>query len=97
MTKTKTPFWRNPRLRYGSVSTLLLCLALAVLIALNALFTALENKHGWRVDCSFNSLTTYSDQTAEILAQVDEPVVRLTETPTKLTGVSTRKRCVEGQ
>lgn len=75
MTKTKTPFWRNPHLRYGSVSTLLLCLALAVLIALNVLFAALENKHGWRVDCSFNSLTTYSDQTAEILAQVDEPVV----------------------
>lgn len=74
MKKLDLRFWRNPRIRYGSVSTLLLCVALAVLIALNALFTTLENRNGWRVDCSFNSLTTYSDQTAEILAAVDEPV-----------------------
>ncbi len=75
MKKIDLRFWRNPRLRYGSVSTLLLCLSLAVLIALNALFSALEERNGWRVDCSFNRLTTYSDQTAEILAAVDSPVV----------------------
>lgn len=74
MKKIDLKFWRNPRLRYGSVSTLLLCLALAVLIALNALFAALENRYGWQLDCSFNSLTTYSDQTAEVLAAVDTPV-----------------------
>lgn len=67
-------FLRNPRLRYGGLSTLLLCLGLALLIALNALFTALENRNGWRVDCSFNRLTTYSDATAEVLASVDKPV-----------------------
>ncbi|MBQ2954113.1 MAG: Gldg family protein [Clostridia bacterium] len=75
MKKIDLRFWRNPRLRYGSVSTLLLCLALAALVALNALFTTLENRNSWRVDCSFNSLTTYSDQTAEVLAQVSQPVV----------------------
>ena len=66
---------RSPRLRYGSISTLLLCLALAVLIALNALFTVLEDRNGWRLDCSFNSMTTYSDATAEVLSAVDTPVV----------------------
>lgn len=75
MKKIDLRFWKNPRLRYGSVSTLLLCLALAVLIALNALFTVLEERNSWRVDCSFNSLTTYSDATAEVLAGVDTPVV----------------------
>lgn len=67
-------FWRNPRLRYGGLSTLLLCVALAALIALNALFTALENRNGWTVDCSFNSMTTYSDATAEVLEGLDTPV-----------------------
>ena len=75
MKKIDLRFWRNPRLRYGSVSTLLLCLALAVLVALNALFSTLEDRNGWRVDCSFNSLTTYSDQTAEVIRQVTQPVV----------------------
>ena len=74
MKKIDLRFWRNPRLRYGSISTLLLCLALAVLIALNALFATLESRFGWQLDCSFNSLTTYSDQTAEVIAAVDTPV-----------------------
>ena len=74
MKKIDLRFWRNPRLRYGSISTLLLCLALAVLIALNALFATLENRYGWQLDCSFNSLTTYSDQTADVIATVDTPV-----------------------
>lgn len=74
MKKIDLRFWRNPRLRYGGMSTLLLCAALAILIALNALFTVLEERQGWRVDCSFNSLTTYSDATAEVLAALQTPV-----------------------
>lgn len=74
MKKIDLRFWRNPRLRYGAFSTLLLCLALGVLIALNALFSALEERNAWRVDCSFNRLTTYSDATAEVLAALDTPV-----------------------
>ncbi len=74
MKKMNLRFWQNPRLRYGSLSTLLLCLALAALIVLNILFTALEDRYAWRMDCSFNSMTTYSDQTAEVLADLDTPV-----------------------
>ena len=74
MKKPDLRFWRNPRLRYGGLSTLLLCVALALLIALNALFSALESRHGWRVDCSFNSITTYSDVTEEVIAALDTPV-----------------------
>lgn len=68
------PFWRNPRLRYGSLSTLLICLTLAALIILNVSVTSLEKKYGWRVDYSFNALTTHSEKTLEILAQLEHPV-----------------------
>ena len=74
MKKIDLRFWRNPRLRYGGMSTLLLCLALAVLIALNALFATLENRYGWQLDCSFNSLTTQSEKTLQILEQLPHPV-----------------------
>ena len=74
MKQTKTPFWRNPRLRYGSFSTLLLCVALAALAALNLAFTSLEKKHGWRADFSFNAVTTQSETTLDVLANLPYPV-----------------------
>ncbi|MBQ7848813.1 MAG: Gldg family protein [Clostridia bacterium] len=74
MKMTKLTFWRNPRFRYGGMSTLLLCAALAMLVALNALFSVLEERNGWRIDLSFNRLTTYSDATAQVLAALDTPV-----------------------
>lgn len=70
----KVPFWRNPRIRYGSVSTMLLCIALAALVLLNLAMTSLEKKHGWRVDYSFNALTTQSETTLEVLDQLAYPV-----------------------
>ena len=70
----KAPFWRNPRWRYGSFSTLLLCVALAALVALNMAFTDLEKKNGWRADFSFNGLTTQSETTREVLAGLEYPV-----------------------
>ena len=42
MKKLNFAFLRTPRFRYGSLSTALLCVGLALLIALNGLFTALE-------------------------------------------------------
>ena len=70
----RAPFWKNPRWRYGSFSTLLLCVALAALIALNMAFTDLEKKNGWRADFSFNGLTTQSEITREVLAELKQPV-----------------------
>ena len=67
-------FLRDPRFRYGSLSTLLLCLALAVLIALNSLFTALEKRYGWRVDYSFNAITSHSETTLTVLEELRCPV-----------------------
>ncbi len=74
MKKIDLHFWRDPRFRYGSMSTLLLCLGLAAIIALNSLFTALEKKNGWRVDLSFNALTTHSEATTAILEKLPHPV-----------------------
>ena len=68
------PFWRNPRLRYGGVSTAIICVVVAALVALNAAMTALEKRNGWRVDYSFNAVTTQSETTVEALAQLEHPV-----------------------
>lgn len=68
------PFWKNPRLRHGSIAVTLLCFFLALLLALNMLLTALETKHGWRVDYSFNALTTQSETTLDVLADLKHPV-----------------------
>lgn len=70
----RAPFWRNPRLRYGSLSTLILCVALAALVVLNLLLTNLEQKHSWRADYSFNALTTQSETTLRVLEQLPYPV-----------------------
>ncbi len=70
----KIAFWKNPRFRYGGLSTLILCLLLAALVGANALFGTLEKKNGWRVDCSFNGITTQSETTLQILDQLPYPV-----------------------
>ncbi len=72
--KKHLAFLKNPRFRYGSVSTLILCVALAVLIAANFVFGSLEKKNGWRVDYSFNGITTQSETTLQVLEQLPYPV-----------------------
>ncbi len=74
MKKLNLAFLRDPKFRYGSLSTALLCVAIAALIALSGLFTALEKKYGWRVDCSFNAITSHSEGTEAILAELEYPV-----------------------
>ncbi len=72
--RERIPFWRNPRLRYGSFSVLVICLLIGGLVALNFAMTALEKKNGWRVDYSFNAVTTQSETTLDVLAQLEHPV-----------------------
>lgn len=74
MKKPNFSFLRDAKFRYGSLSTALLCLGLAVLIALNGLFTVLEKRYGWRVDYSFNSITSHSQTTEAVLDALDTPV-----------------------
>ncbi len=74
MKKLKLTFLRSSKFRYGSLSTALLCVAIAALVALNSLFTAMEKKYGWRVDYSFNSITSHSESTEAVLAGLDKPV-----------------------
>ena len=74
MKKFNPSFLRSPRFHYGSLSILLLCVGLALLIALNGLFTALEKKYGWRVDYSFNAITSHSETTEAVLADLKLPV-----------------------
>lgn len=74
MKKHSFAFLKNPRFRYGSLSTLILCVLLAALVAANFVFSSLEKKNGWRVDYSFNALTTQSETTLQILEQLPHPV-----------------------
>lgn len=74
MKKLNFAFLHDPKFRYGSLSTALLCVAIALLIALNGLFTALEKRYGWRVDYSFNSITSHSETTEAVLNGLDTPV-----------------------
>ena len=61
-------------LRYGTISAALLGILTAILIAVNCLATALEKRNGWRVDLSFNGITTQSDVTREALKDLPYPV-----------------------
>lgn len=65
---------RTGKLRYGAVSSLMLALILTALIALNIGVQALEKKRGWRIDFSFNSITSQSPETVEILKTLKDPV-----------------------
>ena len=65
---------KSGKLKYGSVSVLMVALILAGLIALNVGATVLERKKGWRIDLSFNAIASQSSETAEILKNIDTPV-----------------------
>ena len=67
-------FLKNPRFRYGSLSTMILCVLLSALIAVNFVFSSLEKENGWRVDFSFNGITTHSETTLRVLEQLPHPV-----------------------
>ena len=54
---------KTGKLKYGSVSALMVVMVLAALIALNAGVYALEKKQGWRIDLSFNGIASRSRET----------------------------------
>ena len=62
------------RLKYRKMPALILIMLLASLIALNAVVSMLEKSGGWRLDWSFNSITTHSAETTEMLKQLQKPV-----------------------
>ena len=66
--------YKTGKLKYGSVSALMIVMVLAALIALNAGVYALEKKKGWRIDLSFNGITSRSAETEKVLEQLQDPV-----------------------
>lgn len=65
---------KSGKLKYGTVSAIMLVLVLAGLIALNVGAQVLERKKGWRIDLSFNAIASQSPETVEILKNLDTPV-----------------------
>ena len=65
---------RHVRWRTRGIGTGMLILLIAALIGLNIGVTALEKRNGWRLDLSFNGITTQSDTTRQVLAELDHPV-----------------------
>jgi len=74
----KTPMskgkFKTGKLKYGSVSALMLAMVLLALIALNAGVYALEKNKGWRIDLSFNGILSQSAETKEVIESLDKPV-----------------------
>jgi len=65
---------KDPKRRHGRLSLLMLALFLALAILCVLVVDALELRHGWRADYSFNGVTTQSETTKAILNQLDTPV-----------------------
>lgn len=65
---------KTGKLKYGSVSALMIMMVLIALIALNAGVYALEKKKGWRIDLSFNGIVSQSRETNEVLKALKDPV-----------------------
>jgi len=66
--------FKTGKMKYGSVSVLMIVMVLLALIALNAGVYALEKKQGWRIDLSFNGIVSQSKETKEILDKLEAPV-----------------------
>ncbi|MBQ8537854.1 MAG: Gldg family protein [Clostridia bacterium] len=67
-------FLKDPKRRHGRFALLLLILFLAAAILIVSLMDALEVQKGWRVDYSFNGVTTQSETTRAILNELTTPV-----------------------
>ena len=65
---------RTGKMKYGSVSALMLAMVLIALIALNAGIYALEKNKGWRIDLSFNGILSQSADTKAVIESLDKPV-----------------------
>lgn len=62
------------KVKYGSVSALMLAMILAGAAVLNIGAQRLERRQGWKIDLSFNSITSQGPETEKVLAQVDSQV-----------------------
>ena len=58
----------------GSLSLVIVLAVTGSLILLSVAADTLEKRNGWRLDCSFNSITTHSDTTKELLRDLPEDV-----------------------
>ena len=70
----ETPENRQKRRRSLGTAAALLAVLLAVLTGINLLCGELERRNSWRVDCSFNALTTQSETTLAVLEGLTRPV-----------------------
>ena len=78
MSKNKKSKFRSflgkRQFRYGWYATLITVLVIAVVVVVNMAAGAIEDRFALSIDMSSNSITSLSDQTLEVLGQVDEEV-----------------------
>ena len=70
----KEPQGRRSRRRLRGYAAVMLLVLLASLALLNVGATELERRLGWRVDASFNAVTSYGAKTREVLEKLAHPV-----------------------
>lgn len=63
----KVPFYKTRKFKYGSASTALTIVFVAVVVIINIIFSLLADTYSWRLDTTSYDLYTLSDQTKQIV------------------------------
>lgn len=66
--------WNNKKLKYGSVAVLLSVVFIALVIVINLILTALSSRYGLSLDLTEEQLYGISDETRELLRDLDTDV-----------------------
>ena len=65
---------RGRRFRYGWFALLLTALFIALVVIINVIAGAAEDKWALKIDASPNSITSFTDQTYDVLSKLGQPV-----------------------
>ena len=72
--QNKKSFWRSPKFRRGGLATLFTVGFIAIVLLLNIVVSAVNTRFPLTVDMTAAGAFTLSDETADYLKSVDEPV-----------------------
>ncbi len=69
-----TSIFKNKKFKYGATSIVFTSVCIALIIVFNIVFTALSNQFLWSIDMTEEQLFTLSDESKELLKDVDKEI-----------------------
>jgi len=69
-----TSILKNKKFKYGATSIVFTCVCIALIIVFNIFFTALSNNFLWSIDMTETQLFTLSEESKELLKDVDKEI-----------------------